>query len=169
MAMGWLIITLIGIATVAFMIVSPGFRITVLLLVGVLVLWFFNWIAESNKRSREYDQAMAARSNYVAEPAIKANDLSIQKMSFKNEYGEYWTLKGTVANNSERPLSALRFTVTMTDCPPTKECFIIGQEPASAELTVPADQVRAFSTGLTFKNMPATTNPRWKYELVSAR
>jgi hypothetical protein len=168
--MGWLIVTLIGIATIFFMIVSPGFRILVLVLIGGLVLWFFNSIDESHKQSIRDNQARA-RSDYVAKNTIKAPDLSLQKVSLNNrKFAPYWTLERTVANNSEHPLSSLRFTITMKDCPPTKGCSIIGQESVDATTNVPAGQVRAFSSRiLEFNNMPAATNPRWEYELIEIR
>src|SRR5258708_5957972 len=127
--MGWLIVTLIGIAAIYFMIVSPGFRILAMIAIGALVLSVYYWIDNNNKRSAQYYAAQAkarVESQNERRNAVKTTDLLLQDVSLKLNYDSWWTLEGVVANNSKKPLESLRFAVTMLDCPPRQECRIIG-------------------------------------------
>jgi hypothetical protein len=166
--MGWLIVTLIGIATIHFMIVSPGFRVLVLVLIGGTAIAIYSWTVNSAKQSAQYEAMLSearVESQNERRNAVKTTDLLLQDV--KLNYDSWWTLEGVVANNSKKPLASLHFTVTMLDCPPRQECRIIGQESVHATTNVPAGQTRAFSTdALDFKNMPRTAYKRWRYELI---
>jgi hypothetical protein len=51
-----------------------------------------------------------------------------------------------------------------------KKCITIGQETARVYVAVPPGQMRAFSSdAISFKGMPATNSPRWRYEIAEIR
>jgi hypothetical protein len=156
---------------IMWMIASPGFRnfvfIVVLLIGGGI--W---WLIDSSNKASEKDRAERATQEYIATTAIKLADLKLENVTLKKaSYGlSDFTLDGTVANNSGFPLGTIYFEVTFTDCQ-NGNCRVVGQKTASATVTVPAGQVRAFSTdALRFDNLPPVNGARtWTYRITSLR
>ena len=167
--MGWLIATIVLIALIWFMIVSPKFRYFI---IGIVILGgiaIYGWIEHDKKESERRRQTDAS--------AIAPSDLVLDKVQLKKDVAS-WTLTGNVTNNSKYHLGSLGFMVLIEDCPdwavvdhvPKKECITIGQETARANVSVPPGQMRVFlADSIYFKGMPATKNPRWRYEITEIR
>jgi hypothetical protein len=181
--MDMLIITLIGIATVYFMIKSRGFRIFVLVVIGVLGLSIYYWIDYEIKQSAaraEDAQAqakIAAKERNERKNVVKTTDLLLKDVSLSPDFSRCAPiactakLEGVVTNNSKNTVGSLRFTVTISDCPERQGCRIVGQESVDTEpMKVPAGQTRTFSTlDMVFKNMPPSTmniHAKWDYKLT---
>jgi hypothetical protein len=176
--MHFLIGTLVVVAIIWFMIVSPGFRkiaISLLVLVGLGIGWV---IYNSNEEARAR-QRQDAENDHFAVTAIRADDLLLTDVTLKKE-GQFWYLKGAITNNSKYALGKIGFLVTIQDCPQPQNCKVVGQEQAKTNSgsyssydrtpIVPAGQVRLFSTyAMEFKNMPATTNSQWAYKITEIR
>jgi hypothetical protein len=159
---------IIALATIYFMVISPGFRTLVFVVACGFGLLIYFVIRNSNQES-EHQQAEAARKNAASLSAISENELSMTDVTLSKEYS-WWTLKGIIKNNSAYPLSSVTFVVTMRDCPPQRDCLIIGQQSASVSTPVPSGQVRSFSSyAIDFKNMPTASNPKWDYKVTEVR
>jgi hypothetical protein len=158
------------VAVIYFMIVSPGFRsfVFVVLLLGVALIG----VAIFNNRESNNRSTMTASTN-SAPPVvlIPTSDLTIRDTQLKRGYADYWDMSGTVVNNgTERTLSKLAFKVLMRDCPTPETCITIGENRASAYISegVPPNQARAFSARFEFQHLPQAKKPIWSYELTSA-
>jgi hypothetical protein len=177
---GWLIAIIVLIALIWFMIVSPGFRYFIIGIVVLGVIAIYGWF-EHEKKESERQQQIGAAQERAALSAITPSDIALDKVQLKKEHGSSWTLTGNVTNNSKYHLGSLGFMVRVEDCPEwavdhnqkdhiQKECITIGQETARAYVSVPPGQMRVFSSAsIYFKGMPATDNPRWRYEITEIR
>jgi hypothetical protein len=164
--MGWLIATIVVIAIIYFMIVSPGFRSVAILIVLGVGIGIYVLVENDKKQSERWRQEQAGRER-LALTSIDASDLSLSDVQLVKSP---WTLKGNVVNNSKYGLGSLTFLVKVEDCPPQKPCITIGQESASVSVSVPPGQMRAFrSSALRFDGMPSAVNLRWGYEITQIR
>jgi hypothetical protein len=156
---------------IMWMVASPAFRNFVFVLLAVVGggLW---WLIESSNRNAEKARVERASQEYAAATAIKLADLSLENVNLKKaSYGlADFILDGTVTNSSAFPLGTIYFEVTMTDCQ-NGNCRIVGQATTSASVTVPAGQLRAFSSyALRFSNLPPVNGTRsWTYKITSLR
>jgi hypothetical protein len=156
---------------IMWMVASPAFRnfVFVVLLVIGGGLW---WLIDSSNKSAEKDRAERASQEYVAATAIKLADLKFENVNLKKaSYGlGDFVLDGMVTNNSAFPLGTIYFEVTITDCQ-NGTCRVVGQTTTSASVTVPASQVRGFSSrALRFDNLPPASGARsWAYKITSLR
>jgi hypothetical protein len=177
--MHFLIGTLIVLAIIYFMIVSPGFRTAAFVLLGIVGVGIYLIVQNNEKTAKEYQQQQAANER-LAVTSIRPDDLVLSGVSLiPQSYGlNDWQLKGTIANNSKLNLGSIRFLVTVQECTPNQVCKIIGQETASTmsdngyspKPLVPAGQVRLFNTyAIKFANMPVVSNPRWEYKITEIR
>jgi hypothetical protein len=153
------------------MVSSPAFR-NFVLVVAVLLgggLWLLidnsNKSAEKSRIERDTQERFALAAIKIAD--LKLDDVKLKKTS----YGlSDYTLEGTVTNNSAYPLGAMWFEVTLTDCQ-NENCRVVGQTTVSASVTVPAGQVRAFSSyAVRFNNLPPVNGARtWTFKVTSLR
>jgi len=165
--MGWLIGTIVVIAIIYFMIVSPGFRSVAILIVVAAGIGIWVLYENTKQQSERWRQEQAARER-LALTSIDARDLSFSDVQLTKS--PWRTLKGNVVNNSKYSLGSLVFLVKVEDCPPQKPCITIGQESTQVWVSVPPGQMRAFSSSdLRFEGMPAAVNPRWHYEIRQVR
>jgi membrane protein implicated in regulation of membrane protease activity len=172
--MAWLIGTIIVIAIIWFMIVSPGFRFFAIGLVVLGAFGIYALIQNSEKQTAERQQQRAQQERWTTS-AIKTDEISLKDVSLKKG-SLYWTLKGVVSNNSQFDLGSIMFLVTIQDCSNGGNCRIIGQETAKTSVgfsdkpLVPAGQLRSFETySMEFKNMPPAANPTWEYKVTEIR
>jgi hypothetical protein len=165
--MGWLIGTIVVIAIIYFMIVSPGFRSVAILIVVAAGIGIWVLYENTQKENERRSQEQAARERFAL-TSINVRDLSFSDVQLAKS--PRWTLKGNVVNNSKYDLGSLTFLVKMEDCPPQKPCITIGQESARISVSVPPGQMRAFSSSsLRFEGMPAAVNLGWSYEITQVR
>jgi hypothetical protein len=178
--MGLLVGTLIALAIVYFLIISPGFRMFAIFVVVALGIYIYSLNESGKKESAKRQQAEAAQEWRVVN-SIQSDDLNLANLNLSKDYSG-WILKGTITNNSKSDLRSIRFLVTIQDCPPSSVCKIIGQEgvriaapgdygySSSGGTLVPAGQVRQFnSSAMQFVNMPPSTNMRWEYKITEIR
>jgi len=173
--MHFLIGTLIVLAIIYFMIVSPGFRAAALILLAICGVGIFLIIENSEKQTKQRQQQQAEEERRATN-SIRSDDLLLSGISLvKDQYGGGWTLQGTITNNSKFDLGRISFRVTIQDCP-NQVCKIIGQETTSTisafdqKSLVPAGQVRLFKTyRMKFENMPPATASRWDYTISTIR
>jgi len=160
--------TAILIVGILFLLVaSPGFRLAVLIAVGVAVLGFYALVIQPSERNAEQRRQQA--NAIPALPVISANDIALSDVILKASSQnmllsrpisyEWWWFDGTVANNSSLDLYSLKFEVTVRD-----GSRVIAKETVWScqrdGYTVPAGQARAFrSCDMHFKDMPASESP----------
>jgi hypothetical protein len=156
---------------IMWMVASPAFRnfvFVVLLIIGGGIWWLIN----SSSKEAEKSRAERATQEYIATTAIKLADLKLESVTLKKaSYGlSDFVLEGTVTNNSGFALGTIYFEVMFTDCQ-NGNCRVVGQTTTSSNVTVPAGQVRAFSSyALQFKNLPPVNGARtWTYKITSLR
>ena len=154
------------------MVVSPGFRLTAFIILGVAAVAIFVAIKNSDERTTRYaaEQANLEQARQVDErrrrETIALDDLAFSEVRlFKKPYD--WELTGIVKNNANASLTNFSLTVVFQDC--SQECVVIGQETPSISLDVPSKQARQFVKSLDFKNMPQAKTPKWFYKLTSTR
>jgi hypothetical protein len=161
--MAWLIGTIIVIAIIWFMIVSPGFRFFAIGLVVLGAFGIYALIQNSEKQTAERQQQRAQQERWTTS-AIKTDEISLKDVSLKKG-SLYWTLKGVVSNNSQFDLGSIMFLVTIQDCSNAKTSVGFSDKPL-----VPAGQLRSFETySMEFKNMPPAANPTWEYKVTEIR
>jgi hypothetical protein len=168
--------TLIVLAIIYFMIVSPGFRAFAIFLLAVCGIGLWLIIDNNQKQSarRQQEQAEAYRR---ATTSIHIDDLALSNVTLSKEaYGGGWTMKGVIANNSTFDLGLIRFAVTIQDCP--QQCRTIGEERVTTmngsgyssydrKPLVPAGQTRLFQTySMKFENLPPATASSWSYKVI---
>lgn len=172
------------VATVGFLIVSPGFRkVTGVIAAGAIVLLLLFWIANRPIKSRD---PAPDRPRWQAEdrgvwptPGISAQELDITNVKMERPSWaiadggslDEWLLTGTVTNSSIHSLGSLTFEITVIDCPipasagtktSKSNCLSVGQGKQDASAGVPPGQTRAFSSHpISFPNMPALA-PRYQ-------
>ena len=166
---------IILVATVGFLIVSPGFRkVTEVIAAGAIVLLLSFWIANRPIESRD---PAPDRPRWQAEdrgvwptPGISAQELDITNVKMERPSWaiadggslDEWLLTGTVTNNSIHSLGSLTFEITVIDCPipasagtkaSKSNCLTVGQGKQDASASVPPGQ-RGLSpvTRLAFQN-----------------
>lgn len=87
-------------------IVSPAFRKAVLVL-ALLVTAAIYLVKQGEKETREREQQLAAQ-DLGAVTAIRPEQIAVTDMDLaKEQYGDWWTLRGTVANNSASDLGSI--------------------------------------------------------------
>jgi hypothetical protein len=152
-------------------VASPAFRnfvIVALLIIGGGI-W---WLIDSSSKSTEKNRAERASQEYAAVTAIKLTDLKLENVTLKKaSYGvSEFILDGSVTNNSAFRLGEMNFEVTLTDCE-NDNCRIVGQAAATASVTVPSGQLRAFSSyAVRFDNLPPVKGARaWTYKITRLR
>jgi hypothetical protein len=112
-------------AVFRFMIVSPGFRWTVIAVLVAAAIGVY-WLIENNKKEDErYWQQEAANERWAL-TSIKQDDIALTGVSLVQN-GTSWQLKGTVTNNSKFDPSKIKFLITVQDCA-VQPCQTIGQE-----------------------------------------
>ena len=173
----FLVGTFIALLIIYLVIVSPAFRKATLVLVLLVTAAFVFMWKQGERETREREQQLAAQESHAV-TAIRPDQLVLTDMNLtKEQYGDWWTLTGTVANKSGSDLGSIQFLVTMRDCP-SGNCRTVGQETVTArndeawqnKPLVPAGQVRTFSSyALGFKNMPPVTDLRWEAKVVQIR
>src|SRR5450756_964709 len=156
---------------VMWMVASPAFRnfvIIVVLLIGGGI-W---WLIDSSSKSTEKSRNERAAQEYAATVAIRPADLKLENVKLANaSYGpSEFILDGSVTNNSAFRLGEMNFEVTLTDCE-NDDCRIVGQAAATASVTVPSGQLRAFSSyAIRFNNLPPEKGKRaWTYKITRLR
>jgi hypothetical protein len=162
------------------MIVSPVFRAAALILLGIgaTLLWMalgdpFGWKYARQEALREAANR-AWQSSAISIGEIVLSDVILTPKSSQKRLGvptlsyQYWTLEGTVANNSAVPINSLNFEITVRD-----SNRIIAQERVelcsggNENYLVPAGQARAFhSCAIHFKDMPAAQLPTATYRVT---
>jgi hypothetical protein len=156
---------------IMWMIASPAFRNFVFIVVLIIGCGIW-WLIDSSNKTSEKDRAQRATQEYIASTAIKLADLNLENVNLKKaSYGlSDFILDGTVTNNSAFTLGAMYVEVTFTDCQ-NGSCRVVGQKTSSAAVTVPAGQVRSFSTyAIRFDNLPPVNGARtWSYKITSLR
>ena len=91
--------TIAVLAIIYFMVISPGFRATAIIILGILGIGIYVMVENSNKKDEEWRQRQAAQERRVT-TAIGASDLSLTDVALGKEYGG-WVLTGTVTNNAK--------------------------------------------------------------------
>jgi hypothetical protein len=166
--------TIIVLAIIFFMIVSPGFRaFAILLLVSIAVLIGIaikNSSEESERRSREYAaQAATERSreatarSLIPIAALKITDTSLTRGALD------WRFRGVVKNDSEYALTEMNFSLSINDCS-RSPCVTIGESTANVlNIMVPPNQARSFDASATFSNLPQASSWQWVFKVTGTR
>jgi hypothetical protein len=159
------------VAAIFFLIVSPGFRKVVFVIVGgAIALLVLIWVmSRSDGSSREWTQLRQAAES-LPPKEIKSQELALDNVKMERPSWavagssslDEWLLTGTVTNNSQHSLGSLIFEITVLDCPlqggrvSNVNCRTVGLEKQETSANVPPGQTRAFSSkAISFPNMPA--------------
>jgi hypothetical protein len=149
--MGWLVALLAGIGFVWLLIVSPRFRIAVIVIAVILVAIVVFWI-QADKHREAKSHALISLSQ------IELQEVRVGKSS--------WGVVGNVKNNSTHTLTGFTLRITVRDCPENVDCIVIGEGDVDILVTVPPGQLRSFDGFLNLSNMPTPKKPTWNYYLV---
>jgi hypothetical protein len=178
------------VATVGFLVVSPGFRkVAGVIAASAIVLFVLLWIVNHSIESHDRDQWQAAES--LPPKEIKAQELALANVKMERPSWavagggplDEWLLTGTVTNNSKHSLGSLTFEITVLDCPTpgsagtrasNSNCLTVGQQKQDTSASVPPGQTRAFSShAISFPSMPALEHRyqrefKWKLVKIDA-
>lgn len=173
--MGWLIATVIVLAIIYFMVISPGFRVFAFVLLGGIAIWIYAQNESSNKEAAraqieraEKDRARA-KFDELAEKAIRLSELEIKDLKFGKFYGARYNLDGIVYNKSDTTLLEIAITVTLSDCANTAACVVVGEAMDTSTLNVPPGQARAFSMTFNMQGVPEKSGLQYVTKLTRAR
>ena len=153
---------LIGIVAFAIfiwlMVTFPPFRMTVLVIFGLVVAGVW-WLLSNQAEKERMSKQLISRSEIV-----------FKELVVRTSYGgSSYRIKGVVKNHSpNHTLSRIGFDVTAYDCPTNKidgTCEIIGEDTASVSVSAPPGQTRSFDASLYFSNMPTPRNLMWEYSV----
>ena len=153
---------LIGIVVFAIFIwlmaAFPAFRMTVLVIFGLVVAGVW-WLLSNQAEKARMSRQLISRSEIVFKELVIGASYG----------GSSYEIKGVVKNHSPNyTLSRIGFDVTAYDCPTNKidaTCEIIGEDTGSVIVSAPPGQTRSFNAYLHFSNMPTLRNLMWKYSV----
>src|SRR5450830_312982 len=147
---------------IVFWFIFPTFRILVLAVAGIIVLFVVGFIVNSNHKE-------SVQKSLIPISQVQLNDIRLTHDSYSYE------LKGEVKNSSAYKLLDIYIKVTAFDCPElsiTPTCTTIGQDDnVGISLNIPPNQLRAINYAhVNFSDMPKIKgNFLWSYEITGTR
>jgi hypothetical protein len=166
--MAWLVGILVTVAIIWLMVVSPGFRSAVILIVVVVGGGIALWVHSENKKW-EKGQAEQAQAEILAASRVGESDLDFDSVTLTKEYST-WYLRGNVKNRSKYTLRTIRLKIILEECAVRSACVTVGDQEASAHFEgIPPGQMRNFSTSVPFTNLPSLKQAKWSYSLIGTR
>jgi hypothetical protein len=191
--MVWLFISVVLIVVVYLAVQFPAFRKAILVCLALLFIavaagagWLYYGKIEDDKREE------------LSRRLIRPDEIGFTHTVLGQTYGS-WKVKGNVTNHSSHELSGFTLKIIVQDCPSslsptsrpqtgwdafplvepfeqTKEptvsgrhCTTIGENDASAYVSVPPNQMRAFELYVRLRDMPKPTKWEWTYSVEEAR
>lgn len=133
-------------AVVLFLFVAiPGFRNTILVLLGILIVVGI-FVFKEEAKNQEARKIEEDRVSKIERALISSRELVFSNVMLTESQGS-WYIKGRVENNSTHTLKEFKIKMTFQDCPiNTKEqCKVYGENSIDIKLMVPSKQVRDFT------------------------
>jgi len=162
--MVWLFLSAVLIAVVYLAVQFPAFRKAIWICLALLFIvvaagvgWFFYAKIEDDKRAE------------LSRRLIRPDEIVFTDTVLVQTYGS-WKVKGNVTNRSSHELSGFTLKIIVQDCPVSGgRCTTIGENDASAYVSVPPNQMRAFELYVSLDDMPKPTNWGWTYTVQEVR
>jgi hypothetical protein len=168
------------IAGIFFFIVSPGFRVLVLVIAGLAAAALLLFFQAENKRSEERRATLAREQarDSAAWVQVRPEQIQLRDIRFAPTYrmgsNQVYSVEGSIKNNAGESITKVALSVVAHDCPAGiseySRCEIIGR--ASTDLTteVPPGEVRAINGGFQIDNLPKPTGElRFTYSASRVR
>jgi hypothetical protein len=162
--MVWLFLSVVLIIVMYLAVQFPVFRKVILVCLTMLFLvvaagtgWLYYEKIENDKR-----EELSLR-------LIRSDEIVFTNTLLGQTYGS-WKVKGNVTNRSSHELLGFTLKIILRDCPvPDGHCTTIGENDASAYLSVPPNQMRAFELYVNLHDMPQATKWGWAYTVQEVR
>lgn len=162
--MVWLFISVVMIIVVYLAVQFPAFRKAILVCLALLFIavaagagWLYYEKIENDKRKE------------LSRRLIRPDEIVFTDTVLAQTYGS-WKVKGNVTNRSSHELSGFTLKIIVRDCPVSGErCTTIGENDASAYLSVPPNQMRAFELYVSLYDMPQAAKWGWTYIVQEVR
>ena len=156
--MAWvLLVVALALATGA-LIITFGYRTSILVLVAVLLLGvgIVIWYAEFYEGSR---------SNLIAVDEVSLDNFSVQ-VTYGNSYEMFARLSN---RSSDHMLTAVGIELSVSDCT-TKDgaesCVVVGQQEKEIRVNVPVNQARDIRQQFIFPPMRPLGELKWDYAVL---
>jgi hypothetical protein len=154
----WLFASVVLIVVVYLAVQFPAFRKAIWVCLALIFIvgaagagWLYYAKIEDDKRAE------------LSRRLISPDEIVFTDTVLGQTYGS-WKVKGNVTNHSSHELSGFTLKIILQDCPVSGErCTTIGERDASAYLSVPPNQMRAFELDVSLYDMPQPTKWGWTY------
>ena len=159
--MAWVLLVVVLALVAGYLIITFGYRTSVLVLIAVLVLGIATivWYAEFHQ---------APRSD-----RIKPDEVVLNNFKMVSTYGSSYQLIARIRNlSSDFTLTAVELELSARDCPTPEEsedCVIVGQQKQNIQIRVPPQQGRDITRQLIFPTMRPDGELVWGYSILSAK
>ena len=156
--MAWLLlIVALGLA-VGLLIITFGYRTSMLILLGVLLIALVGivWYAEFYE---------SPKSNRISTDQVRLDSFGVRAT-----HGNSYELTARLRNDStEHDLTAVGIQISASDCAPgngERSCVVVGQETSELRHDVPAGQARDIKHPFIFPEIRPQGDIEWDYSIL---
>ena len=163
----WLVVFVVLIA----FIYLRKFRIAVLILAGVLVLFIAGvliWVnaAADHKPAPIEEPKLIVNVVVPPEPVVTADQLEFTDVVW---LGPGSKLRGRVKNNSSHTVVGVKAKIQLLDCNENNDCDVIGEREQNITPVIPAGQARDIEESLYFPGTTIRGSFQWRYTIIEVR
>jgi hypothetical protein len=155
--MAWVLLVVALALVTGYLIITYGYRTSVIVLLVTLVLGLaiIIWYAEFHQDTR---------SNLISTDEVRLENFRVEAV-----YGNSYKMYARVLNNStEFPLMAAGIQLNAADCPSPEGdegCIIVGQQQQEIQVNVPPRQARDVTYQFIFPPMRPQGVLKWTHEV----
>lgn len=159
--MAWILLVVAVGLTAGVLIITFGYRISIMVLLAVLaigiggVIWYAEFY-EGNRTS-----------------LISADEITLDNFNVRSTYGNSYEMFARLNNRSaEHVLTAVGVELNASDCvteEAEKTCVIVGQQETEIQTNVPAQQARDIKQQFIFPPMRPQGELSWSYSILYTR
>ena len=159
--MAWVLLVVALALTTGVLIITFGYRKSIMVLVAVLLIGVGTiiWYAEFYEGSH---------SNLIA-----VDEVSLDNFNVQVTYGNSYEMFARLSNRSnEHTLTAVGIELNVSDCTTkdgTESCVIVGQQEQEIQINVPKSQARDIRQQFIFPPMRPQGELSWSYTVLYTR
>jgi len=159
--MAWVLLVLALALVTGYLIITFGYRTSVIVLLVSLALGLaaIIWYAEFHE---------ASRSNLISVDEVELDNFEVHVT-----YGNSYQMSARVRNHAvKHTLTAVGIEVSASDCTVPGEddsCVIVGQQDQEIQINIPAMQARDVTRQFIFPPIRVQGELRWNYSVLYAR
>ena len=159
--MAWILLVVALGLTAGVLIITFGYRTSIIVLIGVLLVGVAGiiWYAEFYEGS--------------SSSLISTEEITLDNFSVRSTYGDSYEMFARLSNKSaENVLTAVGVELSASDCVTEggeESCVIVGQQDTEIQTNVPAQQARDVKQQFIFPPMRPQGELSWSYSILYTR